>query len=111
MTKRAKPTVILEVYFDSFDLSDFNYKLGIPYAFRIINPPTIPNTGEMVEFKWEDYIQDKELLQKIEKVKTEEEECFIAEIFKRAYSLNEVKVRLILHKSAAFRQHRKEGWI
>jgi hypothetical protein len=45
-------------------------------GFTILNPPTVPSEGEVVNIDWEDFIEDKKDIEMIEEAGT----CFIAHV-------------------------------
>ena len=65
-------------------------------GFKIFNPPSIPNQGEVISVRWEDFITDSRSLEIINEI--EANDVFRADIFTRRYTKSCVYVRLIAYR-------------
>ena len=64
---------------------------------QIENPAFIPLQGEVFECKWEDYIEDKAQMKKLNK--KSENNCWLVERLSSYFSKNCAECRIVLHES------------
>jgi hypothetical protein len=77
---------LLHVYFNSFTT----------VKFKIENPSVLPGEGEKITFEWKEFIQNENVVKKIEAY--EETDAFICEIMFRKYFKGCVETHIYLHE-------------
>lgn len=75
-----------------FSFNDSTYSA----EFTIVNPPTVPEEGEVIGFRWRDFIADETVINKLEKYG--EDGIFIANVFSRTYTRDYVTVSVYLYE-------------
>jgi hypothetical protein len=75
---------------------EFHFNDGGISDFKILNPPTIPNQGEVISIQWEDFLTDARELEIIREI--EENDVFKVDIFMRTYKRNSVTINARLYR-------------
>lgn len=81
----------------------FEFDTNICKGFRIKNPPTVPCEGEIVDFVWEDFVEDPEDLARVKEFC--ENGCFMANILSRDYAKDHAEVLIILMNEENYYKH------
>jgi|GEM_PF-2011688 len=81
----------------------FEFDPEISKGFRIKNPPTVPCEGEIVDFVWNDFINNPEDLARIKEFS--ENGCFMANILSRDYAKDYAEVLIILMDEENYYEH------
>jgi hypothetical protein len=68
--------------------------------FEIKNPPVLPNEGDTITFKWEDYLNDQENIQKLREY--EYNRMFRAKIITKRYSKDGIEVVILLFEESDY---------
>lgn len=68
----------------------------------IENTPVLPNDGEMMHIDWEDYIEDKSLVERLEAF--EDNEVFMVHFVSRYYKKDRVITNIMLYSEHDYKE-------
>lgn len=71
--------------------------------FSVENPPTIPQTGEVISFKWEDFIADESIVKEL--YEEEQDSVFICQVFMRKFTSKEVTVSITIYEEGEYNRY------
>ncbi|CAL1519171.1 hypothetical protein [Chitinophaga sp. MM2321] len=80
--------VTLQIAFNSLAVKEF----------QIINPQVLPAEGEIVDFKWDDFITDPGELELLEN----NDQTFVCSIVFKSYTASDVKIMVVLHEEQEY---------
>jgi hypothetical protein len=83
----------------SFGIDHIDFK---NIYFRIENSPVIPLEGEGIRFNWEDFLEDKELAERLEEFYNNE--WFMVHISSREFTKDEVITHITLLEESSYKE-------
>jgi hypothetical protein len=76
--------------------------------FEIKNPPVLPNEGDTVSFKWEDYLNDQENIRKLREYELNSK-FLRANIITKRYSKEGVEVVIFLFEESDYLKEEQQN--
>ncbi|MFA6083514.1 hypothetical protein [Mucilaginibacter sp.] len=86
-----------------FDTNFFYPEYNGPQNIIIENPPHIPQTGDPVNFKIEDFFKDKKVIKAFEDL--DDGNLFYAERLQAKYSRDEIEVIVVVYQEIIFKEN------